>query len=60
MRWHPDLIKFAVMAHRTSPLLYRTLRDMGVLRLPGETQRKIIGNTTFIFSLNITNDTLRI
>ena len=36
MRWHPMLIKFAVMLRHQSPALYKTLRETGVLRLPGE------------------------
>ena len=36
MKWHPMLIKFAIMIRQQSPALYRTLRDVGVLRLPGE------------------------
>ena len=36
MKWHPMLIKFAIMVRQQSPALYRTLRDIGVVRLPGE------------------------
>lgn len=35
MKWHPKLVKFAVLIHQQSPALYRTLRSMGVVRLPG-------------------------
>lgn len=36
MKWHPMLIKFAIFLHRKSPGAYRTLRDCGILKLPGE------------------------
>ena len=36
MRWHPMLIKFAIFIRQQSPCVYRCMRDMGILKLPGE------------------------
>ena len=36
MRWHPMLIKFAIFIRQQSPCVYRCLRDMGIVKLPGE------------------------
>lgn len=36
MRWHPMMIRFAVLLHSQSPSAYRSLREIGVLKLPAE------------------------
>ena len=36
MRWHPMLIRFAILIHSQSPSAYNTLRQTGALKLPGE------------------------
>ena len=36
MRWHPMMVRFAILIHTQSPSVYRTLRETGALRLPGE------------------------
>ena len=36
MRWHPMLIRFAILLHTQSPAAYNTLRQTGALKLPGE------------------------
>ena len=36
MRWHPMLIRFAILIHSQSPAAYNTLRQTGALKLPGE------------------------
>jgi hypothetical protein len=35
-RWHPMIIRLALLLHSQSPQVYRSLRDTGVLTLPGE------------------------
>ena len=36
MRWHPMMVRFAVLLHSQSPSAYRSLRELGVLKLPAE------------------------
>ena len=36
MRWHPMMVRFAILLHSQSPSTYRTLREVGVLKLPAE------------------------
>ena len=36
MRWHPMLIRLAILLHSRSPAAYETLRKTGVLKLPGQ------------------------
>ena len=36
MRWHPMLIRFAILIHSQSPAAYNMLRQTGALKLPGE------------------------
>lgn len=52
MRWHPMLIRFAIMLRSQSPSMYRTIREIGVLKLPGESVLKdytnVIGPKTGI------------
>jgi hypothetical protein len=36
MRWHPMLIKFGIFIRQISPALYDTLRNMGIVKLPGQ------------------------
>lgn len=36
MRWHPMMIRLAILLHSRSPAAYDTLRKTGVLQLPGE------------------------
>ena len=36
-RWHPMMIRLAILLHSQSPQAYRTLRDTGTITLPGET-----------------------
>lgn len=36
MRWHPMMVRFAILLHSQSPSAYRCLREVGVLKLPGE------------------------
>ena len=36
MKWHPMMIKLALFLHSKGRALYNTLRDTGVLKLPGE------------------------
>lgn len=35
-RWHPMVLRFALMLHSQSTAAYNTLRNTGVLRLPSE------------------------
>jgi len=36
MRWHPMMLRFAILVHSQSPSTYRSLKNIGVLRLPSE------------------------
>ena len=36
MRWHPMMVRFAILIHSQSPSAYRSLREVGVVKLPGE------------------------
>ena len=36
MRWHPMMVRFAILIHSQSQAAYRTLRETGALKLPGE------------------------
>ena len=36
MRWHPMMLRLAIMLQRQSAAAYQTLQNIGVLRLPGE------------------------
>jgi hypothetical protein len=36
MRWHPMMVRFAILVHSQSPAAYRTLRELGVIKLPAE------------------------
>ncbi|KAI8771576.1 Transposable element P transposase [Biomphalaria glabrata] len=36
MRWHPTMLRLAILLHSRSPTAYQTLRKTGVLKLPGE------------------------
>ena len=36
MRWHPMLIKFAIFIRQQSPFVYRSMRNMGILKVAGE------------------------
>lgn len=36
MRWHPMMLRLAILMHSQSPTLYRTIRNTGVLKLPCE------------------------
>ena len=36
MRWHPMLIKFAMFICQQSPCVYRSMRNMGILKVTGE------------------------
>ena len=47
MRWPPMLIKFAIFIRQQSPAVYCCLRDIGVLKLPGEST---LQDYTTIFS----------
>ena len=40
MRWHPMLIRFAILIHSQSPSAYNALRQTGALKLPGESTLK--------------------
>lgn len=44
MRWHPMMIRLAILLHCQSPSAYRTLRDTGVLKLPGESTLRDYSN----------------
>ena len=44
MRWHPMLLRFAMAIHSQSAAAYRTLRDTGVLKLPGESTLRDYSN----------------
>ncbi|KAJ8048762.1 hypothetical protein HOLleu_01208 [Holothuria leucospilota] len=44
MRWHPDLLRWAIAIHSKSPAAYRTIRDSGFMRLPHP-------NTLFSYTL---------
>ena len=35
-RWHPMMIRLALLLHTESPQAYRSLRETGVIALPGE------------------------
>lgn len=43
-RWHPSMIRIALLLHSQSPLAYRTLRQTGLLQLPGETTLRDYSN----------------
>ena len=36
MRWHPMMIRLAIMLRSQSPAAYDSIRGMGILKLPGE------------------------
>uniref|UniRef100_A0A2C9LEN5 THAP-type domain-containing protein n=1 Tax=Biomphalaria glabrata TaxID=6526 RepID=A0A2C9LEN5_BIOGL len=36
MRWHPTMLRLAILLHSRSPTAYQTLRKTGLLKLPGE------------------------
>ena len=36
MRWHPMLIKFGIFIRQVSPAVYDIMRNMGILKLPGQ------------------------
>ena len=36
MRWHPMMVRFAILLHSQSPSSYRCLRELGVVKLPAE------------------------
>ena len=36
MRWHPMMVRFAILLHSQSPSAYRSLRQVGVIKLPAE------------------------
>jgi hypothetical protein len=36
MRWHPMMVRLAILLHSRSPAAYDTLRKTGVLHLPGQ------------------------
>ena len=36
MRWHPMMVRFAILLHSQSATVYQTLRETGALKLPGE------------------------
>ena len=44
MRWHPMMLRLAILLHSRSPAAYDTLRNTGVLRLPGESTLKDYSN----------------
>jgi hypothetical protein len=35
-RWHPMLVRYALLLHAQSPAAYKLVQESGVLRLPGE------------------------
>ena len=43
-RWHPMMIRLAILLHSQSPQAYRTLRDTGTITLPGETTLRYYTN----------------
>ena len=43
-RWHPMLIRYALLLHSQSPAAYRTIRNTGILKLPGETTLRAFTN----------------
>jgi hypothetical protein len=36
MRWHPMMLRFAILLHSQSPAAYEVLKETGVLKLPNE------------------------
>lgn len=36
IRWHPMMVRFAILLHSQSPSAYRALHEVGVVKLPGE------------------------
>ena len=44
MRWHPMMIRLAIMLHCQSPSAYRSLRETGILKLPGESTLRDYSN----------------
>lgn len=44
MRWHPMMIRFAILLHSQSPASYRALREIGVLKLPAESTLRDYSN----------------
>ena len=36
MRWHPMMIRLAILLHSSSPAAYRALREIGIVKLPCE------------------------
>ncbi|KAK6973403.1 Transposable element P transposase [Biomphalaria glabrata] len=36
MRWHPTMLRLAILLHSRSPTAYQTLRKTSILKLPGE------------------------
>ena len=44
MRWHPMMIRFAILIYSQSPAVYDTLRQTGALKLPGESTLKDYSN----------------
>ena len=43
-RWHPMMLKLAMLLHSQSPACYKTLRSTGILKLPGETTLREYSN----------------
>lgn len=44
MRWHPMMIRFAILLHSQSPAAYRTLREVGSVKLPAESTLRDYAN----------------
>ena len=43
-RWHPMIIRMALLLHSQSPQSYRSLRELGVIALPGESTLRDYSN----------------
>ena len=44
VKWHPMMIRLALLIHSKGPSVYKTLRDTGVLKLPGESTLRDYSN----------------
>lgn len=44
IKWHPMMIRLALLIHSKGPSVYNTLRDTGILKLPGETTLRDYSN----------------
>ena len=59
MRWHPMMIRLAILLHSCSPVAYRALKEVGVIKLPGESTLREYANVIHPstgFNLEIFNE----